>query len=186
MRTYGKKGQAARMFSGFSLGLLLILSISVASCGRKEEPVLSPVTINEASGERFWKRITEESDYRQYSYWPGHEGVQPGQAPHGVFHKVYINRTLREALPVASRVAPEGSLIVKENLNADRELNAITLMAKVKGFDPEHGDWYWAKYSPEGKVQAEGKVAGCIACHEGMRSNDYIIIKPLDRTLPAR
>ena len=179
---------AARIKATFTLLLITVmLSLSLLSCEKKKsEPTLAPVKKDEASGERFWKRITEESNYREYSYWPGHEGMQPGQAPHGVFHKVFINKTLREALPVEDRIAPEGSIVVKENYNADKKLTSITLMAKVKGFSSEYGDWFWANYTPEGKVKVAGEVSSCISCHEGKRDNDYIIIKPLDKALPSR
>jgi hypothetical protein len=50
-------------------------------------------------------------------------------------------------------------------------------MAKVKGYNPEHGDWFWVNFSPE-EGYLRGKLA--VACHEGMKSNDYIIVHALD------
>lgn len=38
-----------------------------------------------------WKYITQESPYTQWAFWPDHEGMQPGQYPHGAFHEVYVN-----------------------------------------------------------------------------------------------
>ena len=134
----------------------------------------------QTSGARLWQRISEEADYKSYVELPGHEGVRPGQSPHGRFHVVYINKVLAEALPVADRRAPVGTIIVKENLTAERELDALTVLAKVDGYAPEHNDWFWAKFAPDGAVQAEGSPAGCVRCHEGMVHNDYVIIRRLD------
>ncbi len=33
---------------------------------------------------------------------------------------------------------------------------AITVMYKAAGFNPEVGDWFWAKFTPDGKVEAKG------------------------------
>lgn len=145
------------------------------------EPLLPPLTREEISGTRLWERFTEESDYTAYGQWPGHEGKQPGQSPHGVTHRVFANNRLFSALPTDE--APEGTLLVKENYNAADELIDLTVMAKVKGFDPENGDWFWAAYGPDGSVKAEGSPAMCLSCHSGMKGNDYVIVQPLDEAL---
>ncbi len=154
--------------------------VVLTSCASEEEPVFEPISASDIGGERVWSRITEESDYENYSFWPGHEGEQSGQAPHGPFHRIYVNRTLAQALPAEDKTAPDGSIIVKENLNASRELASLTVMTKVEGFNPDAGDWFWAKYQPDGSIDAEGAVTGCISCHAGMSQNDYIIVHPLD------
>ena len=38
-------------------------------------------------------------------------------------------------------------------------------MYKTAGYNPDAGDWYWAKYSPDGKADKYGKPAGCVGCH---------------------
>ena len=160
--------------------LTFLLMVVLSGCRENEEPLLAPLTSIEISGEVLWERIAQTFDYHSYSYWPGHKGVREGQAPHGPFHSIYINRTLRESLPDSDAIAEIGSIIVKDSLNASRELTSITVMVKVDGYDPDNGDWFWAKYSPVGTVQAEGSPKGCIACHAGMAHNDYIIVKRLD------
>jgi hypothetical protein len=32
-------------------------------------------------------------------------------------------------------------------------------------YDPEHNDYVWAKYTPDGGVDAAGRVESCQACH---------------------
>ena len=154
------------------------------ACKKKEVTGLPVFTLDEISGERLWNRIAVETDYKTYRYWPGHEGVQPGQSPHGIFHRVFANSMMVDSLPIPDRKAPYGAIIVKENLTIDKELNQITVMAKVEGFDPEHNDWFYAAFDKGGNVLAEGAPDGCVSCHTGMRDNDYIIIQALDKPLP--
>jgi len=157
---------------------LWILLFAIVSCSKEVRP--PPLNKDEISGARLWERISSHSDYTSYSFWPDHEDVSPGQAPHGVYHRIYINGDLFDALPIKSRVAPIGAIIVKENMDRDEKVQKITVMAKVEGYNDEGGNWFWAAYSPGGEVLAEGTPKGCISCHEGMQNNDYVIVRPLD------
>ncbi len=167
------------MISGVWL-IILTAGLLLSCGGRAEEPSLDPLLKDAVSGKVIWDRITVESSYKDYAEWPKDSGLQPGQSPHGVWHRVFANRTLLEALPAVDSTAPEGSLIVKENFDSSKNLGSITVMAKVKDYNPENGDWYWAMFDPEGNVLQEGSPGGCISCHAGMRSNDFVIINPLD------
>ena len=140
-----------------------------------------PLTTEEITAERLFRRFTEEEDYTKYPHWPGREGIRPGQSPHGDLHEVFIHPYLYEALPIRSKTAPNGSLVIKCNMNAQKEVVAFTIMAKVKGYDPEANDWFWAKMSKEGIVEAEGRVKGCIECHKLLKNNDYLILYQLDK-----
>jgi hypothetical protein len=156
--------------------------IFINSCSKNRENIdVESFTKDNISAEALWTRIYSESKYTSYKFWPDHQGMHPGQAPHGPFHKVYINNSVARALPVQNRTIPYGGIIVKENYSKTKELAAITVMVKVEGYAPENNDWFWAKYSAAGAVQAEGQPGGCISCHEGMKKNDYIIIQPLDK-----
>ena len=161
----------------------MVLAIALSGCRSYEEPSFKPLAVDDISAETLWKRIAEETDFKRYSYWPGHEKIQPGQAPHGPFHRVFINRALLDGLPSPDRHAAEGSIIVKENLNSDQKVTGLTVMAKVTGFDSEAGDWFWASYSPEGEARRAGKLEGCIQCHAGMEDNDFVIIRLLDAAI---
>ena len=74
---------------------------------------------------------------------------------------------------------PDGAIIVKENYTAEKQFALVTLMYKVDGYNPEHNDWFWAKITADGQVEAEGQVAGCQACHGGRRDNDYVMTAEL-------
>ena len=120
-----------------------------------------------------WNYITVESPYQNWSFWPDHQGMQPGQAPHGPFHKVFVNDL---ALNSSKAPVQHGSIEVKENYSKAGELVAITVMYKISGFNPDDGDWFWVKYSPDGKADVAGKIAGCIGCHGTRASNDFILV----------
>lgn len=119
-----------------------------------------------------WQYITKISPYTEWSFWPDHQGMQKGNAPHGPYHKVYVNTP---ALQSAGPPVQYGSMLVKENYSKRKVLTDITLMFKVAGYNPRAGDWFWAKYSPTGEARLFGKVRGCIGCHGGGTDSDYIL-----------
>ena len=59
-----------------------------------------------------WKHITKTSSYTKWAFWPDHQSMQPGRAPHGPLHKVYVNdRAVNSSKPPVQY----GSILVKEN-----------------------------------------------------------------------
>ena len=99
-----------KRFTGVLISICIVCGIFAAvSCsGKKENTDVAALTKDNISGESLWERISSESSYTSYAFWPGHEGLQPGQAPHGPFHKVYINHALSSALPLTEAVALNG------------------------------------------------------------------------------
>ncbi len=73
---------------------------------------------------------------------------QTGESPHEAFIKTYVDKVAARDL----NVPPHRSVIVKENYSPDKKLMAITVMQRSTGYDPEHGDWYYAKFTSEGKI----------------------------------
>lgn len=59
----------------------------------------------------------------------------------------------------------------------DSTLAATTVMLKAPGYDAEHADWFWAKYAPDGSVQASGRVETCAGCHAAAKSYDYLMTR---------
>lgn len=128
--------------------------------------------------EQFWNYL-EKVDYQEnWSRWPGQEQeFTEGGSPHGALLKIYVNQKVANNLDDP----PAKSIIVKENYNENEELVAITPMYRVgKDYDPEHNDWFWAKYKPDGslftknEMKLAGKVKGCIQCHSTAQGEDYI------------
>ena len=118
-----------------------------------------------------WKYITEVSPYREWGQFPDHMGMRKGKSPHGALHEVYVN----EAGLTKGTPKPEGAMVVKDNFNSGEKLKFITVMYKVKGYNPSAGDWYWVEYSPEGKVLVEGP-GSCAGCNAKRADYDYIMV----------
>ena len=109
-----------------------------------------------------------------------------GREPHGAILEYF-----EQSVTVAGT---EGLAIVKKNYGGEdlareqvlREpgeyLESITVMfRREQGYDPENQNWFWAKYNPDGSLQASpegmslaGPVAGCIECHSAAPGGDYV------------
>ncbi|MFG0284023.1 MAG: cytochrome P460 family protein [Phycisphaerales bacterium JB039] len=141
----------------------------------------------EGDARQLWDWL-DEAGYRQWAPWPGAGkaatvGFYQGRAPHGARLKLFVNR---RALSNPDD-PPAGSVLVKENYGPDGgELVAITIMQKIDGFDPDNGDWFYAKYGAEGAIARQagqlvaGKVQSCIECHETAAGDDYIFANDED------
>ena len=124
--------------------------------------------------ESLWSHISR-SDYTQWQFFPGYKGMYPGQSPHGAHLKLYANDIAYNAAKNGQPM-PEGAILVKENYGKDQKtLMAITPMYKAPGYNPDAGDWFWAKYGPDGKAMTAGKVDSCISCHKAMGGGDYVV-----------
>lgn len=130
--------------------------------------------------------------YTDWAFEPGvPEGFYTGNAPHGLILRTFINDITVEAVGSGADAFPEGSILVKENhLPGDIDVESmenhaavegfegdisdITYMVKVAGYNPEVGDWFWAKQTLEGEIIAAGQPDGCIGCHTQVADNDYV------------
>lgn len=126
---------------------------------------------------QLYQYISEKNPYTGWQLWPGTHQMFPGKRPHGAFLTVYVNDTALNSLNAHEKKFPQGSIIVKENYTAAKKLDAITAMYRVKGYNPMGGDWYWLRYTSEGKIQAEGQVTSCIGCHSAMITRDWVFTK---------
>ncbi|HXX58330.1 MAG TPA: cytochrome P460 family protein [Thermodesulfovibrionales bacterium] len=156
---------ALAIVSGFCLTAYAIHEI-IPSETRVAEP--------EPDAEKLNEYIVKYNPYRAWELWPGKGRLYKGTEPHGAFLTTFVNPAAYFSVKNRSGMA-DGSLIVKENYGADKKFVALTVMYKVKGYNPVAGNWFWAKYAPDGKVLASGKVDACIGCHGTEMSNDYIM-----------
>lgn len=111
--------------------------------------------------------------YKKWEKWPGKGEMYEGTEPHGAYLTVYVNDIAFLSIK-KSKGMDNNSIILKENYTSDKKLSQITVMYKVKGFNPEDGDWFWAKYDSNFDIIGEGKLKACIGCHGQVKSNDYI------------
>jgi hypothetical protein len=121
-----------------------------------------------------WAHL-QAANYRQsWSLWPGKQQLYAGSEPHGMLLTTYANDVAHSAL-LAGRVAdlPEGSIIVKENYMPDSTFAAATVMLKVRGYNPQHRDWLFAKFDPQGTAEDFGRAPMCEGCHQ-QAPNGYV------------
>ena len=132
--------------------------------------------VSQAHHDRLWAWL-QRAKYKNWDLVG--DDFQPGQSPHGALIKTY----LRGAVAKDPDKLPYGSVIVKENYSPDKKLMAITVMQRSKGYDTKNGDWYYAKYMPNGQIAKTppemksmpiaGRFKSCIECHSGADGDDF-------------
>jgi hypothetical protein len=118
--------------------------------------------------------VTAHNPYKTgFKLWPGKGELYPGTEPHGALLTVYVNDIAYNSI-TGKKALANNSIVLKENYTPAKQLAAITIMYKVKGYNPEGGNWFWVKYDPDFNILKEGKVKGCLGCHGNAKDNDYI------------
>jgi hypothetical protein len=147
------------------LGLLVLaLTSSCASLGTPEDQRTAAV---------LWGQ--DMRDYRSWAQFDGFPGIQKSKSDmHGTYVATYING----AAAGSPDDLPPGSVIVKENFSSadPSTINGITVMKKIPGYDPDNGDWFWARFTPGGDLTHAGKVAMCADCHFDAGNDDYVFL----------
>lgn len=141
-------------------------------------PALAGENRPAADGKAVWNYL-QASGYTSWPLFPGKDKLYQGRHPHGAWLTTYVSPDALAAIQAKKGMLPNGALVVKENYSPEKKLAAVTVMYRVSGYDSEAGDWFWAKYAPDGKVLKEGKVKGCIQCHQAVISNDWIFTGPV-------
>lgn len=115
-----------------------------------------------------------------------HSFPYSGTDPHGVILETFYTAAEidghRGALIIKRNYGPQGVTIDQVLANPSEHLGAVTIMfARESGYASESGNWFWAKYLPDGSldktpdgVEMAGKVPGCISCHSGAGGGDYL------------
>jgi hypothetical protein len=114
------------------------------------------------------------NNYHEWSLWPGTEEMISSSAVHGAFVTVYVSDAGLAAINAGAKEVPYGTIVVKDGFNENKELTTTVVMYKVKGFDPEHNDWFWAAYTATGDVTNEGILSPCYNCHSKAAQSDYL------------
>jgi len=142
-------------------------------------PAETQIILPGSDAAALYKYILTSDPYAKWKLWPEKGKLYKGTEPHGSLLTTYVNETAFRSARGKTAMT-DGAIIVKENYTADRKFIALTVMYKIKGYNPAKGDWFWARYTPEGKVEASGKVDACISCHEKRKNHDYIFSGPLN------
>lgn len=128
-----------------------------------------------------------DNAYTDWALWPGTTEQYEGAEPHGALLTTYINDVAADALADGATSFPAGAFVVKENYMPDGTLAAVTTMYKTgNGFNPDHRDWWFGKFLPDGTpdqtpagMPMAGRLGGCQSCHGADADNDYILTGPL-------
>lgn len=148
-----------------ALALNLALAPALAAAGPEQMPP--------PQARALWNYITKTSPYAKWGQWPGYQGLQPSRSPHGPYNRVYVNQA---GLDSTKAPLNYGTIQVKVAQTKNGKVKDIVAMYKIKGYNPQAGDWFWAKYSASGQALAAGKLAGCIRCHGVLGDNDYVMV----------
>jgi hypothetical protein len=127
-----------------------------------------------AKGASVWDYLKRAGFAKSWKMWPGTTATYQGPEPHGAFLTTYVNDTALKSINAKKGKFADGSIIAQENYSKDKKLKFIAVMYKVKGYNPQGGDWFWAQYKPDGRIESEGKVDECIKCHVAQKGNDYV------------
>jgi hypothetical protein len=161
------------------VGVASFLLFGLVWARGKTEKSKEKTSMVPASGAALWDHMKKADYAKKWKMWPGTHALYPGKSPLGAFLTTYVNGPALKAIEAKKGALPDGAIIAKQNFDKDKKYVALTVMYKVKGYDPEEGDWFWAKYSPAGKVETEGKISGCINCHSKARDNDFVFTSSL-------
>jgi hypothetical protein len=163
-----RRGLVGFLTAGLILGMAFI-----ASAIHEVIPSETQIAEPGPDAEKLSTYIIRYKPYTAWQLWPGKGRLYPGREPHGSLLTTFVNETAYYSIRDKKGMA-DGSIIAKENYAADRKFVALTVMYKIRGYDPESGDWFWAKYALDGKVIASGKVEACTKCHGEKKDNDFI------------
>lgn len=177
------------MKKGTLLTVGLILAFASSAAMAQEPPFGGAADV--AYGNHLWEHLVKEKLVGKNSFHPMPYKTPP---PHGSFVETMDGRITING--------HTGVIIVKSNLgerdktkiedvinNPQKYLGSVTVMfQREKGYDSDNLDWFWAKYSPTGKLLnnpkgmalsgrvAKGGQKGCIPCHSNAPGGDMVYI----------
>lgn len=152
------------------LVLMLAVGLVLTGCGQKETPQDTQTTPDPQTtenpelkdAEMLWQ-IAQDETYQDWSRAPGYETRQPAKGPHGQEVDIFVNEILDNVLKTGGTVTawPAGSIIIKDAF-INSNIDSVVIMEKL-----ENGNWYYAKYSPDGTPSAAGEnFEMCMNCHK--------------------
>ncbi len=165
-----------------ALGSPVLLVLCACSSNGAEEMEATFGTAGDVDrADQLWSEI---DGYRNWERLAGTSGFVESGAPHGAFVRVFQNEVAGEDVESLA----DGSIVIKENFGEEDEetLGAITVMKRIEGYSPDTGNWFYAKYLPDGSLDenaagvplagsvGEGGSEGCVPCHAGATGGDYV------------
>lgn len=136
-----------------------------------------PLTEDEQLATDLWDAFKGSDQYLEWSYFPGQGELYLSGDHSGTYAVSYLDPVAEQALDGFTGEVPDGSIIIKAQFKdaEGAQPYGYTAMWKIAGYDAEHNDWFWAGYTPEGKITQLGKEAYCYNCHGQGHENDYVL-----------
>lgn len=116
----------------------------------------------------------------------------PGTDPHGMLLETFYTDATVDGhtgtLVVKRNYGPEGVTVDQVLGSPSDHLAAVTIMfRRGEDYAPEAGNWFWAKYLPDGSLDQTpdgtpiaGQAQGCISCHSSAEGEDYLFTTDAD------
>jgi hypothetical protein len=151
----------------------MYLTLLVAAAATVVTVVLAQAIANDPDIEGYhgWTRLNPQRNFIE--------------SPHAAPKDVYVNDVGRAAALDGQFPFAEGSVMVKESTNVETlAVEAITVMRKVAGFDPDNGDWQYAMFERQEDGAMDGMWFGtdhemhamCVGCHVAAAETDYAFL----------
>jgi hypothetical protein len=174
---YGQLVRGWQACAGFVTGGILsaVLLGMLVGCATPRPAVDGPAL--PADGAALLATLASDS-IEGWDLFPGRRERYPGSGEHGQLVSVRINKTAAEGLLARPPAFPPGSVLVNQGFSPSGDPSGMVVMAKIRGYARESGDWFWAAFDAQGKVVAEGKSAACVTCHAKVKSNDLVFTGP--------
>jgi hypothetical protein len=167
-----------RILLTFMVVALVLAGVYSAHAIHQTQAEGTKIVIPGADAAKLYKFMTLPKPYfERFNLWPGIGKLHAGTNPHSPFLTTYVNDAALASIKEMKEM-PDGACIINEEYTADKKLKALTVMYKVKGYNPEAGDWFWVKYdSLNGYVLESGKPESCVSCHGDKKGSDYLFSK---------
>ncbi len=116
----------------------------------------------------------------------------PGTDPHGmILETFYTDATIdghTGTFVVKRNYGPQGVTVDQVLANPSDHLASVTIMfRRDENYAPDAGDWFWAKYLPDGSLDQTlngtpiaGRAQGCISCHASAEGEDFLFTTNAD------
>ncbi len=109
------------------------------------------------------------------------------QSMHPVAKDIYFNEAVAASISSGSFPHAEGSIFVKEVTSPETlQVQMLTVMRKVSGFNPDGGDWQYGMFerTDDGTFAGEWMsvegAAMCSGCHLAAADKDFTFLSYLD------
>lgn len=104
-----------------------------------------------------WNLIQTE-EYQQWKELPGTGMLTKDADKKTLKMKTYVNDIAYATMEQKGKSLPPGSILVKERYDDQDQLQTISAMINLGGNDPKDINWFWARYSPDGKPLKWGET----------------------------